>query len=556
MKNILLIIFLFQSVCGLCQTNIFIATDGNDSSGDGSMANPYKTIRKGCDQASPGDTVMVRAGIYKNSDYGDGDIWTGTHVTRIIVNGTADKYITIQPYDLEEVIIKFDGVYGFLLQDASYVRVKGFIFEGVADEISQQQADEAWGLYKTENGEVHDLESEMGIDINNSSLIGTSKDKPETLNISKPILYNGRALVANKSHHIEFLENTIRNVPSAAIRAQKCDYITISRNTVYNNTYWTTQGVGAITISEATVKPTGDTYTGVKVIISENTVYGNENRLISWNPTKSFIHFEIDEGTGIFLTRNNNSYTQGKMVIANNLSYRNGASGIVCHFTDDVVIEHNTVFDNGTSNHGLPGGIGVNSSDNVKVLSNISYSKTNKWAMGILAEPVTNLVLDANIIFNNSGSINVIRETPKNQLTSRSGWTKVDPLFSDAVNTDFKLMSTSSAIDNASSQSNQTTDYFGKIRDDSPDIGAIEYGVFSTDQYDATSVVVFPNPVNDIIQIKGTSIQKARITIYDVRGRKQANFKRLGPNKIDVSKLASGLYFLKLNELVYKVFKN
>ena len=159
--------------------------------------------------------------------------------------------------------------------------------------------------------------------------------------------------------------------------------------------------------------------------------------------------------------------------------------------------------------------------------------------MGILAEPVTNLVLDANIIFNNSGSINVIRETPENQLTSRSGWTKIDPLFSDVVNADFKLMSTSSAIDNASSQSNQTKDYFGKIRDDSPDIGAIEYGVFSTDHHAAASVVVFPNPANDIIQIKGTSIQEASVSIYDIRGRKHTNFKRLGANKIDVSKLAS-----------------
>ena len=548
--------FLFQSVCGLSQTNIFIATDGNDSSGDGSMANPYKTIRKGCDQASPGDTVMVRAGTYKNSDYDDGDIWTGTYVTRIIIHGTADKYITIQPYDTEEVIIKFDGVYGFLIQEASYIRIKGFIFEGVADEISQQDADNAWGLYKTESGEVRNLEAEMKIDINDPSLIETTKNKPTTSNVTKPILYNGRALVANKSHHIEFLENTIRNVPSAAIRAQRCDYITISRNIIYNNTYWTTQGVGAITISEATVTPEGDTFTGVKIIISENTVYGNENRLISWNPAKSFIHFEIDEGTGIFLTRNNNTYTHGEMLIANNLSYRNGASGIVCHFTDDVVIEHNTVFDNGTSNHGYPGGIGVNSANNVKILSNISYSKTNKWAMGILAEPVTNLVLDANIIFNNSGSINVIRETPENQLTSRSGWTKIDPLFSDVVNADFKLMSTSSAIDNASSQSNQTKDYFGKIRDDSPDIGAIEYGVFSTDHHAAASVVVFPNPANDIIQIKGTSIQEASVSIYDIRGRKHTNFKRLGANKIDVSKLASGLYFLKLNSFVYKVFKN
>lgn len=553
MKHLILIFFFFQSVGGFSQTNIFIATDGNDSSGDGSMANPYKTIRKGCDQASPGDTVMVRAGTYKNSDYGDGDIWTGTYVTRIIIHGTADKYITIQPYDTEEVIIKFDGVYGFLIQEASYIRIKGFIFEGVADEISQQDAEDAWGLYKTESGEVRDLEAEMKIDINDPLLIGTSIDKPTTSNISKPILYNGRALVANKSHHIEFLENTIRNVPSAAIRAQQCDYMTISRNTIYNNTYWTTQGVGAITISEATVRPTENTFAGIKIIISENTVYGNENRLVSWNPSKSFVHFEIDEGTGIFLTRNNNTYTHGKILIANNLSYKNGASGIVCHFTNRVVIEHNTVFDNGTSNHGLPGGIGVNSSDNVKVLSNISYSKTNKWALGILAEPVTNLVIDANIVFNNSGTINAIRGTSENPVSS--GWTEIDPGFMDAINSDFKLMSTSSAIDNASSQSSQTTDYFGKTRDDSPDIGAIEYNVLSTDQHAAESFVVFPNPTNDIIQIKGASVLEASISIYDIRGRKHTNFKRLGANKIDVSKLASGLYFLKLNSFVYKVYK-
>ena len=554
MKNLILIVFLFQSVCGFSQTNIFIATDGNNSSGDGSITNPYKTIMKGCDVSSPGDTIQVRGGTYKNSDYGNGNIWNGTYVARIAINGTAENYITIQQYDSEEVIIKFDGVYGFLLQQSSYVRIKGLIFEGVADEISQQQAEDAWGFYKDENQVVHDLEAEMGIDITDLSLIGISMDKPTTSNVDKPFLYNGRALVANRSHHIEFLENTIRNVPSAAIRAQKCDYITISRNTIYNNTYWTTQGVGAITISEATVTPEGDTFTGVKIIISENTVYGNENRLISWNPSKTFIHFEIDEGTGIFLTRNNNTYTHGKMLIANNLSYRNGASGIVCHHTDDVVIDHNTVFDNGTTNHGLPGGIGVNASDNVKILSNISYSKTNKWGMGILAEPVTNLVLDANIVFNNSGSIDIIRDKPENPISS--GFTEIDPIFSDALNNDFKLMSTSSAIDNASSMSSQTTDYFGKTRDDSPDIGAIEYGVFSTERQDATSVVIFPNPANEIIQIKGTSIEKASISIYDIRGRLHTNFKRLGANKIDISSLASGLYFLKLNSFVYKVFKN
>ncbi len=30
---------------------------------------------------------------------------------------------------------------------------------------------------------------------------------------------------------------------------------------VYSNTFWTTQGVGAITVSESTVRPDGDTFT-------------------------------------------------------------------------------------------------------------------------------------------------------------------------------------------------------------------------------------------------------------------------------------------------------
>ena len=106
------------------------------------------------------------------------------------------------------------------------------------------------------------------------------------------------------------------------------------------------------------------------------------------------------------------------------------------------------------------------------ILSNISYSKSNKWALGILAEPVTNLVLDSNIVFNNSGSLNVIRSTSSNSLTV--GWNETNPLFIDENNYDFSLNSSSPAIDNASSQSGQSTDFFGNSRDSNPDIGAIE----------------------------------------------------------------------------------
>jgi len=475
MKIIILLITLFMASICYGQNQIFVSATGTNSTGNGSISNPYSTIKYAGDQAMPGDTIFVRAGTYQNSDFGDNDIWTGEPVARLSnINGTAGNYITFIPYQNEQVVIEFDGIYGFLIQNSSYIKIQNFIFDGVADNITQQQAEDAWGLYKDSNGVIHDLESEMGIDITDSSIIGTSIDQPSSSDntIEKPIEFNGRALVANKSHHIEFIGNTIKNTPSAAIRAQQSDYITITKNKVYDNTFWTTQGVGAITISEATVSPSGDTYTGTKIIITENEVYQNENRLISWNPSKTFVHFEIDEGTGIFLTRNKDTYTQGEMLIANNLSYKNGASGIVCHHTNDVTIEHNTVFDNATTNHGNPGGIGVNASDNVRILSNISYSKSNKWALGILAEPVTNLALDSNIVFNNSGSLNVIRSTGSNSLTV--GWNETNPLFIDENNYDFSLNSSSPAIDNASSQSGQSTDFFGNSRDSNPDIGAIE----------------------------------------------------------------------------------
>ncbi len=52
------------------------------------------------------------------------------------------------PYQNEVVIIEFDGIYGFLIQNASYIKIQGFIFDGIADNITQQQAEDAWGYTK------------------------------------------------------------------------------------------------------------------------------------------------------------------------------------------------------------------------------------------------------------------------------------------------------------------------------------------------------------------------------------------------------------------------
>jgi hypothetical protein len=557
MKLKLSIVMLLLATISFAQTSRFVAMNGNDVTGTGSITNPYLTITKAASVAQPGDMVLVRAGEYRNTGFKTNGIWDGTTAVYINANGSPNNYITFKPYQNEKVLIEFDGVYGVLIQSASYIKFKGFEIKGIADVITPSEALAAWGLYKLPPNlnVVRNLAAELGISPDDKTLTGTDINKPSMPTAIKPDYYNGRALVANNSHHIDIENNIIRDVPSAAIRAQQSDYVNIIGNEVYRCTYWTTQGVGAITVSEAT---STDNNTGDKIVIARNKVYENENRLVSWNPTKTFIRFEIDEGTGIFLTRNNTTYLKGKMLIANNLSYKNGASGIVCHFTDRATIEHNTVYDNGTTNDGSPGGIGLNTASDVVVRNNIAYAKNTKWALGKTGGTLTNVVTEANIIFNGNSSI-----APSNFFTS--GYTVTDPLFANIANNNFKLAANSPAINKGSKNATQTIDFLGNLRnDDKPDIGAYEFFATSSNKIVSsnnqnTGFNVYPNPFLSTVQVSGVGLNET-IMIYDMSGRQVKSFQTnavYSDNiELDLETLpANNIYFLKVGNQVSKLIK-
>ncbi len=70
----------------------YVSVNGNDTTGNGSLANPWKTIGKAASIATAGDTVKIRAGTYRE---------TVTPAN----SGTAGNPITYEPYNGESVTI-------------------------------------------------------------------------------------------------------------------------------------------------------------------------------------------------------------------------------------------------------------------------------------------------------------------------------------------------------------------------------------------------------------------------------------------------------------------
>ncbi|MDD5011415.1 MAG: right-handed parallel beta-helix repeat-containing protein, partial [Phycisphaerae bacterium] len=100
----------------------FVATDGNDTTGDGSIGSAYKTINKAVELVSEGDTIYLRGGTHN---------YSAAITIPSSASGIAQAPITMQNYQNETVILDFSaqayesGYKGIDLR-ASYWHFKGF----------------------------------------------------------------------------------------------------------------------------------------------------------------------------------------------------------------------------------------------------------------------------------------------------------------------------------------------------------------------------------------------------------------------------------------------
>jgi hypothetical protein len=106
-------------VPGATSKSYVIAFDGNDTSGDGSVAKPWRSLKKACGAAQPGDAIELRGGTWN------------TALESCSATGTADHPVHIRPYSGESVVLDASGQslssseHVLQLTNASYVVVDG-----------------------------------------------------------------------------------------------------------------------------------------------------------------------------------------------------------------------------------------------------------------------------------------------------------------------------------------------------------------------------------------------------------------------------------------------
>ena len=176
----------------------------------------------------------------------------------------------------------------------------------------------------------------------------------------------------------------VHHTPGSGIRFNSSDYILVENNVVANTTWWSSSAESGVVIATA---ESIDTEEVVKILYSGNVVYNNWNLLefclSELEGSDEDVYGNCDhytggiiDGQGLYVTRNNDTYTHGRMRFENNIAFNNGFGGVVYHKTDRGELVNNLVFMNGA----YPGvtnysGLTLNTANDVLIVNNIVWPR-------------------------------------------------------------------------------------------------------------------------------------------------------------------------------------
>ena len=118
-------------ITGLCSVIVnfasaapkYVSTTGNDSTGDGSVGNPWKTIGKGVSMLTGGGTLIVKNGIYSDKPNFIGNVPSGSQARYTTIVAETPMQVRIQSLTALGVADNHVNLSG------NYITVDGFIFD-------------------------------------------------------------------------------------------------------------------------------------------------------------------------------------------------------------------------------------------------------------------------------------------------------------------------------------------------------------------------------------------------------------------------------------------
>ncbi|MFJ3439448.1 sigma-70 family RNA polymerase sigma factor [Streptomyces cyaneofuscatus] len=409
---------------------LFVSAAGNDSNPGTSAGSPFRTVQRAADVAEPGDVVAVMNGTYSEPR-------KGSNVLTVKRSGRPGAPITFTAYPGHHPVLHpRQGWNGISVYGASHIVVKDLEVKGNNAALSLAAAERS-----------------------------SSKTDP-TFNTNCISVEKNRESGAF-SDHIDITSNTVHHCAGGGISAIEADHVNITDNHVYSNAWFTVYGTSGISILTPRDIGGGNART-YKTRITGNRVHDNETK-VKWEGCRCY-----SDGNGIIVDTTKGDPAKGRpayngrILVADNVSYDNGGSGIHAYKSQHVDIVHNTAYLNGRSTRiEKPyANIYAHDSTDVRLLNNISYGRpgqaTNSKSRNV------DVTYDYNVYFGGKtpevrGAHDIIAD-PKFTAPSKS------------ANADFRLVKGSPAIGSGTPFGAVTTDLTEAHRSSgAPDRGAYSF---------------------------------------------------------------------------------
>ena len=220
-------------------------------------------------------------------------------------------------------------------------------------------------------------------------------------------------MYVSDSDHIELSGSRVHHMPGGGVRFASCEYVDIVDNEVDANSrksYSGTHGLVVTYTKDKLPREAGARRDEYRARIVRNKVHHNYNEIYSWVGTKTFVHSKIDEGKGISLQRNQDFKNGGRILVANNLAYWNGYSGIHSNDGDNVDFFSNTAYMNsytntvtyaskGDARGGNNIGISFSNGKDCRIVNNVAYVDTSWTGMAFSVTGIKDPVYHNNVMF-------------------------------------------------------------------------------------------------------------------------------------------------------------